>query len=359
MIFKSRFEKFVRFLKILIIFFIFFNTFLISKSHASSFKINEIEVSEDFNLDFNKKKVFDKAFESAFFQLISTIIVSKDIEKVEKTNLSTIKSLIDSFNVSDEKFIKNKYHAKFNVSFNKKSTYNYFESKNIFPSIPKKLNLLLLPILIDVQENEIIYFNENPIYNKWTKNKKNFYLLNYVLPTEDIEDVKIINSNIDTIDQYNFKKIVQKYDLENYIILIIYQNGNKINVLSKLQLNNDYKILNANYENIDLKSNNSIDKLILDLKNIYEDEWKKLNLVNTSIKLPLTISLSSKDHVKIRLFEKSLKDLDLVSNFVVLSFNNEYIFYKIVYNGSPDKFFKEINSLGLNIERKNQTWEVQ
>ena len=65
---------------------------------------------------------------------------------------------------------------------------------------------------IDVQENEIIYFNENPIYNKWTKNKKNFYLLNYVLPTEDIEDVKIINSNIDTIDQYNFKKIVQKYD---------------------------------------------------------------------------------------------------------------------------------------------------
>ena len=109
MIFKSRFEKFVRFLKILIIFFIFFNTFLISKSHASSFKINEIEVSEDFNLDFNKKKVFDKAFESAFFQLISTIIVSKDIEKVEKTNLSTIKSLIDSFNVSDEKFFENKY----------------------------------------------------------------------------------------------------------------------------------------------------------------------------------------------------------------------------------------------------------
>ena len=46
-----------------------------------SFKINEIEVSEDFNLDFNKKKVFDKAFESAFFQLISTVVLSKDIEK--------------------------------------------------------------------------------------------------------------------------------------------------------------------------------------------------------------------------------------------------------------------------------------
>ena len=69
----------IKFCKIFIFFIIFVNTILISKLHANSFNINEIEVSEDFNLDFNKKKVFDKAFESAFFQLISTVIVSKDI----------------------------------------------------------------------------------------------------------------------------------------------------------------------------------------------------------------------------------------------------------------------------------------
>ena len=89
--------------KFIFILFIFFNTILISKLHANSFQINEIEVSEDFNLNFNKKKVFDKAFETAFFQLISTLVISKDIKKLEKTSLSTIKSLIDSFNVKDEK----------------------------------------------------------------------------------------------------------------------------------------------------------------------------------------------------------------------------------------------------------------
>jgi len=102
MIFKYKLEIVKKFFKFIFFLVIFFNSIVISKLHANSFNINEIEVSEDFNLDFNKKKVFDKAFESAFFQLISTIIVSNDIKKIEKTNLFTIKSLIDSFNVSDE-----------------------------------------------------------------------------------------------------------------------------------------------------------------------------------------------------------------------------------------------------------------
>ena len=359
MTFKCKFKNIKKFYKIFIVFVIFFNTILISKLNANSFKINEIEVSEDFNLDFNKKKVFDKAFELAFFQLISTVVLSKDIEIIENTSLSTIKSLIDSFNVSDEKFIENKYYAKFNVNFNKKNTYNYFESKNIFPSIPKKLNLLFLPVLINSKENELVYFGENPIFKNWHSYKESYHLLNYILPTEDIEDIKIFNNNIELIEEYNFEKIVRKYDLENYIILIIYQNQKEINVLSKLQLNNSYKIFNISYKDIDIRDEKSILKLISDLKNLYEDEWKKLNLINTSIQLPLTLSLSSKNYDKIKLFEKTLDNLDLVSSFMVLSFDNENIFYKVIYNGPPDKFFNEIEASGLNLEKNNQTWKIQ
>ena len=44
---------------------------------------------------------------------------------------------------------------------------------------------------------------------------------------------------------------------------------------------------------------------------------------------------------------------------MVLSFNNENIFYKIIYNGSPDKFFNEIETKGLRLEKNNQTWEIK
>jgi len=48
---------------------------------------------------------------------------------------------------------------------------------------------------------------------------------------------------------------------------------------------------------IDIYEEQSLSKLIINLKTLYEDEWKELNLINTSIKLPLTISLSSKEMI--------------------------------------------------------------
>ena len=44
---------------------------------------------------------------------------------------------------------------------------------------------------------------------------------------------------------------------------------------------------------------------------------------------------------------------------MILSFNNKDILYRVIYNGSPDKFFKEIETLGLNLERNNQTWKIK
>ena len=37
----------------------------------------------------------------------------------------------------------------------------------------------------------------------------------------------------------------------------------------------------------------SLSQLIINLKTLYEDEWKKLNLINTSIKLPINFIIIS------------------------------------------------------------------
>ena len=44
---------------------------------------------------------------------------------------------------------------------------------------------------------------------------------------------------------------------------------------------------------------------------------------------------------------------------MVLSFNNSDIFYKVIYNGLPDKFFNEIEASGLKIEKNNETWKIK
>ena len=338
---------------------LFLNTVLTLNLHAASFKVSEIEVSEQFDLNFNKKKVFDKAFNKAFSYLTSMVVKSSDKKKLKKTKLSTIRSLIDSFNIMDEKFINNKYYASFDVNFNKKNTLNFFENENIFPSIPKKKDIVLIPIMVDLQSDEISLFNNNIFYEKWNNNYERYYLLNHILPDEDLEDVDLILQNSKSIEDYDFKKIIKKYDLNDFIIAIIYKNNNQITVLSKIKLNQSYKINSKKFETIDLLKEEDVDLILHSLKTIYEDYWKNINQINTSIKLPLTISIDAKQHEKIQIFENGLNELDLVSNFEILRVNNKNIYFKIIYNGSPKKFINEIKMKDIEIDTQNQIWKVQ
>ena len=218
--------------KLYIIFFyfvLFINVIFITSLNASSFKITNLEISEPFELNFNKEKVIDKGFKIAFLELASMITTSGDKKKIENTSLSTIKGLIDSFTMSDERFINNKYHVTFDVNFNKKNTLNFFESENIFPSILKKKDLLLIPVMVDLQLDQISLFTNNIFYEKWNNNHERYYLLNYILPSEDLEDVDLLSQNSKSIEDYDFKKIIKKYDLNDFIITIIYKNNDRVN----------------------------------------------------------------------------------------------------------------------------------
>ena len=225
--------------KLYIIFFycvLFINVIFVTSLSANSFKISNLEISEPFELNFNKEKVIDRGFKVAFLELASMITTSGDKKKIENTSLSTIKGLIDSFTMSDERFVNNEYHAKFDVNFNKKNTLKFFESENIFPSIPIKKDLLLIPVMVDLQLNKISLFNKNIFYKKWNNNNERHYLLNYILPSEDLEDLGLLSQNSQSIEDYDFKQVIKKYDLNDFIITIIYKNNDRITTLSKIQL---------------------------------------------------------------------------------------------------------------------------
>ena len=348
--------------KLYIIFFyfvLFINVILITSLNADSFKITNLEISEPFDLNFNKEKVIDKGFKVAFLELVSMITTSGDKKKIENTSLSTIKGLIDSFTMSDERFVNNEYHVKFDVNFNKKNTLNFFESENIFPAIPRKKNLLLITVMVDLQLDQISLFTNNIFYEKWNNNRERYYLLNYILPSEDLEDVDLLLQNSKSIEDYDFEKIIRKYDLNDFIIAIIYKNNDELTVLSKIQLNQTFKINNKKFKTIDLFEEKDLNLILVNLKTTYENYWKNINQINTSIKLPLTISINATQYKKIQILENGLDELDLVSSFEILRFNNHNIYFKIIYNGSPNRFISEIQMKDFKINTQNEIWEVQ
>ena len=124
----------------------------------------------------------------------------------------------------------------------------------------------------------------------------------------------------------------------------------------KTNLNNKLVISNKNFE---WKENHSIEKIIEDLKIEFENQWKKLNIINVSIKLPITLSVNPKNYKLIQNLEKKLNDLDLVSNFYIDSFTNKKLIYKITYNSTPDKFINEFSNSNIKLNTSQSIWSVE
>ena len=350
-------NKFDFVIYILFLFFIiFFTKFSTSDANANTYKIADLEISKPYDNNFNKEAVIDEAFEKAFEQIILKITTLADNDIIKLKNLKTIYSLVESFSIVDEKFIDNKYISKFEVEFSKRQLFNYLEKKNIFPSIPIEKNLLLIPVLINNETNKVFMFSENKFYENWNKFNKKHHLLNYILPNEDIEDINIIKKNFSNIEEYNFNEIVSKYVIDDYIILILFQNDNNYNALIKANLNNKLVILNKKFT---WTKNQTIENIINNLKLEFENQWKKLNIINASIKLPITLSVNAKSYKLIKKLETKLYKLDLVSSFYIDSINSNKLIYKIIYNSTPDKFINEFSNENIKLNTNESIWRIE
>jgi len=321
--------------------------------------VSDIEISSPFDLNFKKNRVIDDGFKISFYNLLSMITTSSDRDKIKNIPIKELKRMIDSFTISDEQFINNEYFAKLETTFNKKKILDFLERKNIFPSTPIINKVLLIPILIDVESDNIYLFNNNIFYKKWNEDKKNIYLLDYLLPSEDLEDLDQIRDIANSIESHDFLNLIKKYDLKDYIILIIYKNINEIKILSKINLNDSLKVNNQIYSNIDLNKEKDFKKILENLKTTYENYWKKNNEINTSIKLPLTVSISSKNYKRIKKLEETFDNIDLISNFYILKFDNQNIQYKIIYNGSPKTFFNIMSKRNFDLSKENNVWTIK
>lgn len=346
--------------RILYIFYLFLslNIFLFStnKVEGKAFEINNIEISKPFEINFNKNSVIDEGFIKAFSELISLIVSSSDQKKINLLKLNEIKGMIETFSIREEKFVDETYFVSLGVSFNKKKVFDFLEKKNIFPSIPIRKKILFIPVIIDENKKELLLFSDNEIFDNWNSSIKNFYLLEYILPTEDLEDINIIKKNYENIEKYEFNEIINKYNLANSIIAIFYKNEKEVRVLSRINISNNIVLKNQKFEGLNLDNKSQTKKIIDDLKIVYEDYWKNFNKINTSIRLDINIKVENSNNYKISNFEKVLNQLDLIYDFSIMKFDNDYIYYQVIFNGTPNNFLKTMSSNDYKFDTQNRIW---
>ncbi len=350
---KKKYSYLYIFFLILVFFFIKFST---NNALSKNYNVSDVKIEEGYDINFDKSKVVDKAFEEAFKILFYKLIEKKDKPKINIISLKDKKSLIENFSINDEIFVNNKYVAKFDVQFNKKKILNYLNNRGLIPSSPTEIEAFILPILIDTNLNELYYLNQNIFYNNWNFNKKKYHLIKYVLPNEDIEDYNIIKKNISNIESYDFKEIKEKYNLNNEIILIILKSNSKIRTFSKIKFGKKDLLLN-NFYNIE--NQDEINSIIINIKDSYEDKWKSVNKINTSIALPIRLSINSEDTKFSEKLENNLSSIELISDFKIEMFNNKEIIYKVIFNGNPNKLLDIMSLHEFKIDSSQEIWRVK
>ena len=352
-------KKIYSYLYILFLFLFFnFSEFSTNKSYSKNFVIYDVEVEEKYNLNFDKSKVIDKGFLKAFNVLIRKILEKKDQKKIINISIQDVKYLIENFSILNETFINQNYQIVLEVQFNRNKIIKFLDQKKVFSSLPKEINTFILPVLIDSENNELYSLNQNIFFKLWNDVDESYFLVKYVLPNEDIEDHIIIKKNINNLENYNFNEIIKKYNLDSHIILILIKNDNKLRIYSKINFENKNMLLNKSLSNIDINNQILIKNLILEIKNEYEDKWKSINKLDTTIELPIRLSLNSKNIELSKKLEKTLLNLDFVSDFKIEKFNNNEIMYKIIFNNTPQKFLDYINMSEFKIDTSKAIWKL-
>ena len=334
----------------------FFSTEVVK---AKSFEINDIEITQPFEINFNKNKVIDLGFKKAFFELVYSLIKSSDFKKIDNVRLNEIKGMIETFSIKEEKFIDQKYYVNLGVSFNKKKIFKYLEKKNIFPSQILKEQFLFIPIIIDENGNSLSIFSNNPIYINWNKTNKKYQLINYLLPSEDLEDLNLIKEKLDEIETYDFNEITKKYFLKNSIISLIFRGNNEMRILTKIYNDKNEIIKNNTFKNINIDDEADLNFLIESLKNLFEDTWKKLNEINTSIKVPIIIKIKNDDLKKSNNFELFLNEIDLVNDYSIQKFDKEFVFYEVLFNGTVQNFINIMKNKKYNLNTQKKVWMIE
>ena len=346
--------------KNLYIFFIILslNIFFFStvKLYAKAFEVENIEISEPFEINFDKNEIIDAGFKIAFNELISLITDSNDQKKIKNIRLNEIKSMIETFSIKEEKFINEIYYVNLGVLFNKKKIFNFLENKNIFPSIPNRKKFLFIPIIIDEDKKDLLIFSNNLIFSEWNNYNQSYNLIQYILPTEDLEDLRILKKNYENIEEYDFKDITNKYFLNDSIVLLVFKNKNELRTLSRITINDEVSLKNRSFLDINLNSLNQTINVINNLKTNYEDHWKKSNRINTSIKLSLNVQIDTKNNYKVADFEKKLGQIDLIYDYFITKFNKDNAIYEIIFNGTTNNFLKIMSENNFYFNTQNKIW---
>ena len=325
-------------------------------SENNLFNVNNIELEKKDKITNNK--LADKAIKKGFDQLISKILLKEDIGKLSDLKLSSIRQLVEYYQIIDVSKEKKKEELlNFSITFDKDEIHNLFYKREISYSKILDKELYILPVLIE--DNEIYIFNNNFFNKNWNEIYEND-LIEFILPLENIEIIQKINSYKKNLINLNVSDLFKEYPKKNLALILIESDkfGNiKIHIKTVIQ---EKKIS----KNLDLKKKGlSQDKLnelvIIETKKELINFIKSKNLVDIRTPFFLNVKLDLNKKNNLVKLNSKIKKIDSIENLFVQELNKNYAYLKIKYLGNLQKIINQLKKENIKLQLIDDQWIIK
>ena len=270
-------------------------------------------------------------------------------KKIKFKNLEVLQ-LVDYLKINSEANSNTRYVANFDICFNRKLIIEYFHKNKIQYAETYRKPISILPVFKGPR-GVIIWDEKDPWYLKWkTEIKSSEGLVKFSLAKGNLKLSRRIRSNLINVSNKDLiSKLINLEKSEELLVVIaepVLKNDGKTFLSTYAKIYNKNGILeNTLYRNkTPLKTTASLYNIdqtllnqeVLNIKNSIEKNWKKDNLINSSIinEVELIIPISSYKSTRLEapfLFNDKIIKVKSTDGFLdegVIEIEKEVIFYK-------------------------------
>mgnify|MGYP001400979955 CR=1 FL=1 len=225
------------------------------------------------------------------------------------------------------KYRKDKYKVTLKIFYNDIKVKKFLGQKNISFSQPENISAVFYPVFF--VNGEIQNFNENFFYKHWAEVTIKSEIINFILPIEDLEDISKITEMRNRVEEINVDVLVNKYDVKNYVFVLMNFENKKLSIYLKTNFNNNMISKNISYEVQNINDKLILDSILRDLKLIITDLWKEENLVNLLMPLSINLKFQHKNLENLDKLRNVFYKISIIDNYILKEFNINNSFFKL------------------------------
>jgi hypothetical protein len=302
-----------------------------------------------------REKYLQVAFKKSFENLTNNVLKKKDQKKLLTTDLKTIKSLIENYQIIQEEILDDIYTIKVSMTFNRDLVNQFFRRKNITYSEVTKLELIVFPIL--TLNSELQAFSHNKFFKEWNE-QKIFENINFILPVENVDDIEFIKNNLQFLEEIDLSELVDNYEIKNSVILILRYDEGELNVFFKVDFKGVEKAARVKFIVEDLTNKEVRADIIKSLKININDFWKEQHLIDISAPSYLTFEIKTEKPETLKNVIKRIKKINLIDSYVVRELSKNSAKINIKYFGKIKNLQDELTDNGFEFKISHNEWSL-